>query len=461
MATTTATRSTSSGRAGITSLFAATTDAYIAAATQHGLPSSRMSIAGLLRTPLIALLLRNRNYGLYSLGSAFSLTGMWMERIAVGWLTWQLTESGFWLGVVAFADFFPVIVIAPVAGAAADRWDRLRVVKISQFILLAQALVLFAATASGHINVAMIVALTAIHGIVVAFNQPARLALVPSLVPLADLGPAVAVNSVIFNLARFIGPIFAGLAIVWSGVAAAFAANTLSYVVFLVALARIRMVPDDAATATQSHFLAEIRDGIRYTWTHPGIGTLFVLLIAIGIGGRPLTELMPGLADEVYRAGAGGLSILASSVGAGAIVGGMWLAHTANKSNLMAVTLATTLGQAVSAIAIVATDRLWLAVPAVVAYGFCVAAAGVASQTLVQLASDRSMRGRVMALYGLIFRGGPAIGALGAGILSVRLGLRWPVLIGAMLLAVAWLWAYLGRHRIAQALKPPDADGGG
>jgi MFS family permease len=96
-----------------------------------------------------------------------------------------------------------------------------------------------------------------------------------------------------------------------------------------------------------------------------------------------------------------------------------------------------------------------------VAYGFCVAAAGVASQTLVQLASDRSMRGRVMALYGLIFRGGPAIGALGAGILSVRLGLRWPVLIGAMLLAVAWLWAYLGRARIAAALKPPDPDGGG
>src|SRR5262245_54914380 len=130
-----------------------------------------MSIARLLDSPLLALPLRNTNFGLYSAGSGISLIGMWMQRIAVGWLTWQLTESGFWLGVVAFADFFPVIVIAPVAGAAADRWDRLRVVKVSQFILLVQAFVLFAATASGHINVAMIVALTAIHGIVVAFNQ--------------------------------------------------------------------------------------------------------------------------------------------------------------------------------------------------------------------------------------------------------------------------------------------------
>ena len=119
-----------------------------------------MPIADLLRTPLIALPLRNANFGIYSLGSAVSLTGMWMQRIAVGWLTWQLTESGFWLGVVAFADFFPVILIAPIAGAAADRWDRLRVVKISQFVLLVQAVGAVRATASGHVTVGLIVALT-------------------------------------------------------------------------------------------------------------------------------------------------------------------------------------------------------------------------------------------------------------------------------------------------------------
>ena len=417
-----------------------------------------MPIADLLRTPLIALPLRNKNFGTYSLGSAFSLTGMWMERIAVGWLTWQLTESGFWLGVVAFADFFPVVLIAPFAGAAADRWDRLRVVKMSQFILLVQGGTLWALTASGHINVALIVALTAVHGIVVAFNQPARLALVPSLVPQADLGSAVAINSIIFNLARFIGPIFAGLAIVWSGVAAAFLVNTLSYVVFLLALARIHIAPGEAETAATRSFIADITDGIRYTATHPGIGTLFVLLIAIGIGGRPLTELLPGFADDVFHAGAGGLSILASSVGAGAIFAGLWLGHRAHASNLMAVTLTTTLGMAVAAVLIIATDRLWLAVPAVVVYGFCMSAAGIASQTLVQLASARRMRGRVMGLYGLIFRGGPAIGALGAGILSVQLGLRWPVVIGAALLIVAWLWAYLIRDRIAAALKGEPTD---
>jgi MFS family permease len=418
-----------------------------------------MPFAKFLSSRLIAVPLKNRNLGIYSAGSAVSLTGMWMERIAIGWLTWELTESGFWLGVVAFADFFPVVLIAPVAGAAADRWDRLKVVKASQLMLLVQAGILWALTASGHITVALIVVLSAVHGILVAFNQPARLALVPSLVPRPDLGSAVAINSVIFNLARFIGPIFAGLAIVWSGVAAAFAANTLSYVVFLAALARIRIAPgEEQEAAVPRGFFADIRDGILYTARHPGIGALFVLLIAIGIGGRPLTELLPGLADDVFHAGAGALSILASSVGAGAILGGVWLGNRAHSSNLMLVTLVATCGMAVTAVAVVATQRLWFAVPAVVAYGFCTSVAGIATQTLVQLAGERSMRGRVMGLYGLIFRGGPSIGALGAGILSVHLGLRWPVVIGALLLLTAWLWTYLNRERVAAALQMGNPD---
>ena len=142
-----------------------------------------MSIASLLSTQLVALPLKNANFGIYSAGNAVSLIGMWMQRIAIGWLTWEMTKSGLWLGIIAFADFFPVLLIGPIAGAAADRWDRLRVVKTSQTISLVQATVLFALTASGHINIGLLVALTALQGIVVAFNQPARLALVPSLVP--------------------------------------------------------------------------------------------------------------------------------------------------------------------------------------------------------------------------------------------------------------------------------------
>ena len=428
-----------------------------------------MSIASLLNSPLIALPLRNANFGIYSVGSAVSLIGMWMQRIAIGWLTWELTKSGLWLGIVAFADFFPVLLIGPIAGAAADRWDRLRVVKTSQTISLVQATVLFALTGIGHMNVGLLVALTAFQGVVVAFNQPARLALVPSLVPQADLASAVAINSVVFNLARFIGPMFAGLAIVWSGVEAAFAANALSYVVFLVALARIRVAPATTDSTKRRSFSADLREGIRYTAGHPGIAALLVLLIALGIGGRPLNELLPGFAADVFRSGAGGLSILASAIGGGAILGGVWLGHRAHASGLTTIALSGSFAGALAAIAAVASASMWIAVPAVVVFGFCMSSAGIAIQTLIQLASDRSMRGRVMGLYGLIFRGAPAIGALAAGLASARFGLRWPVFFGALLVLAVCLWTYGSRKRIAAALtnrettqeptQDPDAAG--
>ena len=374
-----------------------------------------MSTAYFRGNPLIAFLLRNVDFSIYSAGSAVSLVGMWMQRIAIGWLTWELTESGLWLGIVAFADFFPVLLIGPIAGAAADRWDRLRVVKICQTISLVQATVLFVLTASGHMNIELLVALTAFQGFVVAFNQPARLALVPSLVPEKDLGSAVAINSVIFNTARFIGPMFAGLAIVYSGVAATFAANAVSYVAFLFALARIRVAPTVAETAERGSFTADLREGIRYTATHPGIAALLLLLIALGIGGRPLNELLPGFAADVYRSGAGGLSILASAIGGGAILGGVWLAHRPHSSGLVHVAIGSALVGALAAILAVATVSMWVAVPAVVVFGFCMSSAGITIQTLIQLAAAGNMRGRVMGLYGLIFRGAPAIGALAAG----------------------------------------------
>jgi MFS family permease len=419
-----------------------------------------MSFSYLLSIRMVALLVRNANFGIYSAGSSVSLIGMWMQRIAIGWLTWELTGSGLWLGIVAFADFFPVILIGPIAGTAADRWDRLKVVKASQAISLVQATVLWALTVSGHMTIGLLVGLTAFQGFVVAFNQPARLAMVPSLVPQADMAGAVAINSIVFNVARFIGPIFAGLAIVWSGVAAAFAANALSYIVFLVALARIRIAPTVRKGEERASMAADLVAGIRYTATHPGIAALLVLLIAIGVGGRPMNELLPGFADEVYNSGAFGLSILASAIGGGAILGGFWLGQRARSSGLTMIAMMSPLVGAVATIAAISTDRLWFAVPAVVVFGFCMSTAGIAIQTLVQLAADRSMRGRVMGLYGLIFRGAPAVGALSAGLASAHFGLRLPVFFGALLVIAVGVWTYLSRDRVTAALetKEPESE---
>ena len=171
-----------------------------------------------------------------------------------------------------------------------------------------------------------------------------------------------------------------------------------------------------------------------------------------------MNELLPGFAADVFRSGAGGLSILASAIGGGAILGGLWLGHRAYSSGLTSVVLGGALTGALAAIMAIATESMWIAVPAVVVFGFCMSTSGIAIQTIIQLAADPTMRGRVMGLYGLIFRGAPAVGALAAGLASAQFGLRWPVFFGALLVLAVCFWTYLIRERILDMLPNDKKD---
>ena len=397
--------------------------------------------------------LRNPNYGIYTIGSGVSLIGTWMQRIAVGWLTWQLTESGTWLGLIAFANLFPTVVIAPFAGVVADRWDRLTVIKISQSLALVQALMLFALTVSDLMTPETLLGLTLWLGIVAAFNQPARLALIPSLVRGEDVAAAVAINSVIFNCARFVGPAAAGLIIVAGGISAAFAVNTLSFAVFLYALSRIRLAPEVHPDAVTRGLFGDIRDGLHYVADHPAIGTLLALLTATSLCARPFIELLPGVAAVIYGGGAGTLALLTAMVGIGAVAAGLWLARRARQRGLTAVALTAALTTAIALLAFVTTDRTWIAIPALMVAGFSMVANGVATQTLLQLRVDPAMRGRTLSLFGLIFRGGPGLGALAIGGLSEWIGLSASLVTGAVLAAAASLWAWSRYGRLRQALE--------
>jgi MFS family permease len=383
--------------------------------------------------------LRNPNYGIYTAGNAISLIGTWMQRVAIGWLTWQLTESGAWLGIIAFADLFPSLIVSPIAGAAADRWDRLRVTRVSQAVSMLHSFVLFGLVAAGLITIELLLALTVILGVVVSFTQPARLALLPSLVPREDLSAAIAINSIIFNSARFIGPAVAGIIIVTFGIAPTFAVNTTTFAIFVFALSKVRLTRPPPVQSARSSFFADFMEGVRYTGAHVGIGRLILLLLVICLGVRPFVELLPGFAAAVFGAGAGGLALLTSTIGAGAVVGGLWLSQRESHFGLTRIVLGSALALCLSALLFVATDRLWVAVPALAVAGFAMVAGGVGTQTLIQHAVDESMRGRVLSLYGLTFRSGPAFGALAMGSTSEVVGLRWPLVAGAALAMLAWL----------------------
>jgi MFS family permease len=407
----------------------------------------------------ISAVLRVRNYRLFIAGGLVSLIGTWMQRIAVGWLAWELTHSGAWLGLVAFADLFPSVIIGPFAGALADRTSRLRIIAVSQALSLVQAAVLAALTFVDAITIEGLFALTLVNGVVVGFNQPSRLAMVHSLVPRRDLSTAVAINSIVFNTARFIGPAIAGVLIVAVGVAACFAANTATFLVMLLALALVRIdAKAHVRPRTGESLLSDVMAGIAYAARHPGVGPLLFLLLVLSVAVRPFAELLPGFAADVFGRGAEALATMSATIGVSAIIGGLWLAQRGAAEGLARIALVSTMLGAVSVLAFVATDSYPVALVAIVFAGATILVSGISSQTLIQLSVERAMQGRVLSLYGIIFRGAPALGALIAGALSESLGLRWPIAGGCVLCLAVWLWAWRRRAPVIRALEAPPAE---
>jgi MFS family permease len=400
----------------------------------------------------IVRVLSHPNFGIYTAGNAVSLTGTWMQRIVTGWLIWDLTQSATWLGLIAFADLFPTVLLGPIGGAFVDRWDRLRVTKITQFLAMLQATILFMLTATGHITPMLLLLLTAFLGIVAAFNQPARLALTPALVPPSDLTSAVAINSLVFNVARFIGPAAAGVIIASVGVPIAYAVNACTFLAFLFALSRVRLDPTAPPTEAPAGLFRDLAAGLRYTTSHVGIASVLVLMIAVGLGARPLVELLPGFAAQVFDSGATGLAILTSAIGFGAILAGIWLGGRGDQSGLTRILMLMSLLLALSSALFAATEKLWAGAAVLVVAGFGMAATGIAAQTLIQISVAGAMRGRVLGIYSLLFRGGPAVGALMMGAAADYVGLRLPIVAGSVAILLIVLWAKLRERRMVESL---------
>jgi predicted MFS family arabinose efflux permease len=399
--------------------------------------------------------LGHRNYRVYISGNGVSLIGTWLQRVASGWLAWTLTHSGTWLGLVSLAEFLPVLFLSPLAGVMADRRDRVGIIRLTQLFGCAQASLLALLVWSGLISIHVLFVLVLLLGISNGIAQPARLALIPTLVDREALPSAVAINSIVFNCARFIGPAVAGILIARVGIAAAFAANAVTYIAFQIALANLRGIPPLPMRAAQNALQATL-DAYAYASRHAGIAPMLLLFSVTTIGTRGFIELFPGFADQVFHRGPQGLAILTSTVGLGAIFGGSWMLVRSQISGLTTIVLANTLVMSLAIVAFTASDSFSLALPCVFVAGAAMVITGIGAQTLIQVSVDRSMAGRVMALYGMIFRAGPALGAVVMGSASETLGLRLPLAIGAAVSIGFWGMTFWRHKAIAAALEEPE-----
>jgi MFS family permease len=413
-----------------------------------------MSLLDRLRP--LARALGHPSYRHYAIGNGVSVVGTWIQRIAAGWYAWELTESGAWIGALAFMELFPSTVFGPIGGALVDRRDRLAMVKVTQGLSMLTSGLMTVAAFTGTLSIWLLAVLIFAHGVIQAFAQPARLSLISHLVPRQDLPVAVALNSITFNTARFVGPTIAGFIIVAGGSAWAFLVNALTYAVLQVALAMIRpMSPTAPAPRAEARtgLMGEVAEGWRYAMSHPGIGPLLWLMIVASVLTRPVVELLPGFAGDVFKGGAHDLAHLSAAIGVGAIVGGLFLAQRERLGGLTVINFRSGVAVALLVLAFAATDDLYLGIAVIGLGGGAMVFNGTAGQTLVQAAVAAPMRGRVLGIYGIIFRGGPALGAVIMGALSEWWGLRWPVAGGALLALAYYAWFWRRLPEMTRALE--------
>ena len=398
--------------------------------------------------------LAQRNARIFYGGSVTCWTGSWMQRVATDWLAWELTHSAFWVAVLAFCNLAPSVIVSPLAGAVADRVDRVRLTMASQFVAAGQAAILVLLILTGTIRIEFMIALAACNGIAETFAQPARQCLVPGLVPRAFLPGAVALNSLTYNVARFIGPALSGPMIAAWGVVPPIACNCLAFLYASLSMHMLRLDPS-IRRGHRSSFsvLHDALEGIRYASRHAGIGPLLLFAAAVGMLLRAVPEMLPPYVADLFGRDARGLATLASTMGFAALIGGFTVAIRGRLGGLTRLAVGAGLVLVLATASFVATRRFEIGVLCIAAMGAATTMHGISIQTLLQNAASPHMVGRVLSLWGMITRAAPAMGALAYGTAAGYLGLQAPVLIGCLLCALAWVFARARIARMAPLLE--------
>lgn len=399
--------------------------------------------------------LSHRNFRLFFGGQVVSLVGTWITTTATNWLVYRLTGSAFLLGVVGFAGQFPAFVLGPLAGIVVDRWDRHRLLVITQAISMAQSFALALLVLSGRITLEWVIALSIVQGLVNAFDMPARQAFLLTMVEgREDLGNAIALNSSMVNLARLIGPSIAGAVIAATSEGWCFLIDGVSYIAVIVALLRMTIARQVAAPAVRPSAREQFSEGFVYAFGFRPIRSIILLLAIVSLVGVPYSVLMPVFAAEVFHGGPYTLGILMTSSGCGALLGALWLAQRRSVVGLGRVIPAASALFGVGLITFSFTHVLWLAIPCLTVAGFGFMTQMASSNTVIQTIVDDEKRGRVMGFYMMAFLGTAPFGSLMAGWLSSRIGAAHTLLAGGVCCLAGALWFAKALPAIRAAVRP-------
>jgi MFS family permease len=386
--------------------------------------------------------LRHRNFLFFWSGAFLSNTGTWMQAVAQGWLVLQLTKSPFWLGFDGFMSTAPGLLLTLAGGVFADLMDRRKLLINTQIVAGLAALTLGILVATHVVQVWMILTLSFITGCCLAMAGPSYMALVYDLVGREDLANAVALNSTQFQLARVLGPVFAGLGFTLFGLAGCFFANAVSFVAVVAGLKLVRFErPDkDEGLPTRSMkdkgaFVQDLVEGFRYVGGRPRVSTLLMISAVTSLFGAPYISMTPVFARDVFHLGAPGLALLMGTAGAGALFGALFLAYLGDFRHKGWFVLGGDFAFAVCLVCFSLSTKLMVSLVFLFLLGFGIVCAVAVTNTLLQKLVSNEMRGRVMSMFMLSFIGAMPIGNLIAGAASHRFGVQHTLAAGGLIIA--------------------------
>ena len=388
------------------------------------------------------------NFRLFFMGQFISLVGTWVQQVASSWLIYQLTSSSIWLGLSAFAAQIPIFVMTPLSGVVADRFNRHAIFMITQTMLCIQSLILGLLVISNYITPASIVLLNLAMGCINAFDIPVRQSFLFDLV--ADkqlLGNAIALNSVVFNSTRLIGPPLAGFLVAQFGEGLCFLINTTTFAGIILALLLMKDIHYSKILHT-SDFKENIKEGFVYVKNHYPIKSVLILLGLMSLIGMPFMVLMPVVAVKILHGDSHTLGFLLGTAGFGALVGALFIASRSSITRFENKIAAGSLLLGSTLVCFSFSRNLYCSLILIFIIGISLIIQMASCNTFIQSMVDDTMRGRVMSLYGMSHIGMAPIGNLIAGAIAEKIGVAQTLLLCGTGCAIVALWFYKNLHKL-------------